>query len=399
MTSPDKRNDLSGALGDIGLLIPLSLALIAVNGLNPTFLFLGVGLAYIGAGWFFKIPMPVQPLKALSVLAIAQGLGTTTIQAAALIMGLLLLLLSLNGVADKLARLFPVPVIKGIQLSLGLLLIKVALDMIIKGKNLSLSVPALFNPSFSWYWGVLIALISLILIFLLQKFHKIPVGVVLVFLGVIVGAIFYKNNPNFPPFSLGFVPFTWSYPHFNDFLLGFWALVIPQLPLTLGNAVVSTAYVAKEYYQEQAERVTPTNLCRSMGLTNLFIGLMGGMPVCHGAGGLTAHYRFGARTPRANYIIGGLCIILALFFGRSLTPLLSYLPLALLGAMIGYIGFRHILLVGRLREKSDYLVILTVALVTMIFKGNLVWGALAGILVYSLLKLLFPQKDPLKQKI
>ncbi len=80
-----------------------------------------------------------------------------------------------------------------------------------------------------------------------------------------------------------------------------------------------------------------------------------------------------------------------------MVTLLSFLPLALLGAMIGYIGFRHILLVGRLREKSDYVVILTVALVTLLFKGNLAWGAVAGILIYSLLKILFPHQDPLKQ--
>ena len=75
-------SELSGALGDLGTLLPLAIGLIVINGLNPTTLLLVVGLAYIGSGVYYRIPMPVQPLKALSAIAIALALRPAVISAA-----------------------------------------------------------------------------------------------------------------------------------------------------------------------------------------------------------------------------------------------------------------------------------------------------------------------------
>ncbi len=65
------RQELAGALGDLGTFLPLAIGLITLNGVNATAVFLTAGLLYIGAGLYYGIPIPVQPLKATSVIAIA----------------------------------------------------------------------------------------------------------------------------------------------------------------------------------------------------------------------------------------------------------------------------------------------------------------------------------------
>src|SRR3989337_3705411 len=93
-------------------------------------------------------------------------------------------------------------------------------------------------------------------------------------------------------------------PEPSQLLTAFVVLVIPQLPLTLGNAVIACADTARGYFRQDADRVTHRSLLISKGLANIFAGGIGGMPVCHGAGGLTAHYRFGARTGGATILLG-----------------------------------------------------------------------------------------------
>src|SRR3972149_2888680 len=85
--------ELGGALGDLGTLLPLTVALITFNQMSATSVFLMVGLAYILSGLFYRLPMPVQPLKAVAAIAIANGLSASVISASGVIMAALLLLL------------------------------------------------------------------------------------------------------------------------------------------------------------------------------------------------------------------------------------------------------------------------------------------------------------------
>ncbi len=55
--------EVAGALGDLGTFLPHVLASITVAGLNPTSVFAGFGLFYLFSGWFYRIPMAVQPMK------------------------------------------------------------------------------------------------------------------------------------------------------------------------------------------------------------------------------------------------------------------------------------------------------------------------------------------------
>jgi uncharacterized membrane protein len=86
--------DVSGALADLGILVPLTAALVVVNGLDVGSVLLLAGLLVVSAGLVFRIPFPVQPLKALTALAVAQSLAPDVIHAAGLEIGIVLMLIN-----------------------------------------------------------------------------------------------------------------------------------------------------------------------------------------------------------------------------------------------------------------------------------------------------------------
>jgi sulfate permease, SulP family len=136
------------------------------------------------------------------------------------------------------------------------------------------------------------------------------------------------------------------------FASAFFLLVIPQIPLTFGNAVVAVSDLAHEYFGAAASRVSPSRVCLSCGLGNIASALLGGMPMCHGAGGLTAHFRLGARTATMSLLLGSVFLGLGLFFAPQVTAIIGLLPAWGLAAFLVYAGARHALLVLDLRRMS-----------------------------------------------
>lgn len=155
--------------------------------------------------------------------------------------------------------------------------------------------------------------------------------------------------------------------------------------MTLGNAIVATADTAKVYFGEKAHRTTLPALSGGVGLTNIIAGFLGGMPICHGSGGLSAHYRFGARTGGASLMIGTVCLVLALFFGKSLVLVLSLIPLPILAVLLIFTAVQHGLLIRDLKARQDYIVAATVG-ITTIATNNLALGFASGITLFHLLK-------------
>jgi SulP family sulfate permease len=135
----------------------------------------------------------------------------------------------------------------------------------------------------------------------------------------------------------------------SAFAAAFFLLVVPQLPLTFGNAVVAVNDLAHEYLGPDADRVTPSRVCLSAGLGNAASAILGGVPMCHGAGGLTAHVRLGARTAGMNLLLGSGLLVLGLFFADQIVLLLGLLPIWGLAAFLLYAGIRHAALVADLR--------------------------------------------------
>lgn len=378
--------ELGGAFADLGVLVPLEAALIAVNGLNPTSTLLGVGIAYIAVGRYYGFPMPVQPLKAFAAIAVASHAAPQVIAAGALWMSLILALLAATGLIDVLARVVPIGVVRGIQLGLAFLLVKNGWQFVmdepflIGGSRLTFELAGQTLP-----WALPVALAGGALLLLLLPFRWVPAALVLLVAGGLVGA--YAASPGtFSGFSLGPAPFSLHLPGLSDFLVALPLLVVPQLPLTLGNSVIATSDAARSYFGERARKATPRALCSTIAAGNLWAGPAGGLPMCHGCGGLTAHYRLGARTPLATTILGGTLIVVALLFGGAALEARSIIPYAVFGVLLAYVGVEHFRLGWSVPDGFARLVAFFTAGAAIYFGGNLAAGAASGLGLVALIK-------------
>ena len=361
------RLDIAGAFGDIGVLFPIAIALITLNHLNPTALFLAAGLTYCLAGRYFQIPIAVQPFKAVAAIALALSLSPAEVASAGLLMGVLLLLVGITNIAGTLAKLFTLPIVRGIQLGLGLVLLREGLRLVMGSRGGWPFYGGKFAP-----W--LIALAGGALLLALRDSRRFPAALVLLTLGIILGVALQGGK--LPVLSFGPVMPQLLHPRWSELIKVLPLLVVPQFALTFGNSIVATENTARILYGEQARRVTVRALCLSIAMVNLVSAAIQGSPLCHGSGGITAHYRFGARTPKSSYVIGGICIVLALLGGAAV-GLLRLIPLAILGVFLVYVGIQHAAYVRDLIPHWPQLLIaVSVGLIS--FVTNLMWGALVG---------------------
>ncbi|MGH2675457.1 MAG: putative sulfate/molybdate transporter [Actinomycetota bacterium] len=340
--------EATGAVADLGVLVPLAASLILVNGLDPGAVLIGAGILALAAGLVFRVPFPVQPLKALTAVAVAERLSPDVIHAAGLEIGLFLLLLSIGRVADLLARLFTRPVVRALQLGVGILLAIAAVRLV-------LDPPAVFLGTPPPPWPVLLAAGSFVAVGWAARHRRYPAALAILGAGVVAALLAAGTELSGPSFALPDV----GLPPAGAFATAFFLLVIPQLPLTFGNAVVAVTDLAHRYFGPDARLVTPTAVCVSCGLGNVLSGVIGGMPMCHGAGGLTAHVRLGARRAGMNLLLGGTFLLLGLFFAPRVPVILGLLPVWALAAFLAYAGLRHALLVADLRGGALALAVVT----------------------------------------
>jgi sulfate permease, SulP family len=355
-------NEITGAVADLGVLVPLAAALILVNGLDPSAVFVGAGLLVLSAGAIFRVPFPVQPLKALAAVAVANELSPDVIHAAGLEIAAFLVLLSVGRVADVISRAFTKPVVRALQLGVGILLVISAYKLVARPPDVFAGTPS--SP-----WPVLLAVGTALVLAFAARNRQYALALAILVGGVL--AAWFAAGPVLqgPSFTLP----RFSFPSTTAFGTAFVLLVIPQLPLTFGNAVVAVSDVAHQYFGPRASRVTPTRVCLSCGIGNVVSGLIGGMPMCHGSGGLTAHFRLGARTVRMNVILGSAFVVLGLFFAPQVPAIVGLLPVWALAAFLGYAGLRHAWLVADLRGAR---------LVLTVIAGTI--GAITGNLAYTL---------------
>lgn len=362
------RRELAGAVADLGVLVPIAVALIVKNGLEPTAVLLPAGLLYVTAGFLYRLPVPVQPLKALGAIAIAEGLGTDDVAAAALLVGGIFLVLGATGLVDWAARAFPKAVIRGVQLTVGLLFLKVAWGLV-SDPPASFELHALDD---GWAIALGLAVVGAALVL-----RRRPVTLALVGVGVAVMLVQAGGQASLGPSGL-------ALPSLDSatFWTAFTVLVIPQLPLTFANSCLATADAARTYFGERAHPIRPGRLASSLGSANLLAGAIGGMPVCHGAGGMTAHVAFGARTGGAPVTMGVALLVLALGAGSGLGALLAAFPLPLLAGLLATAGLLHIGLLRDLRGAPAWTLALTVG--ALGFGLNLAVGVAAGLLAWWL---------------
>jgi sulfate permease, SulP family len=366
------RHELAGGLGDAGLLIPLGVAMITLNGINATAAFTLVGVAYVTTGLYFKVPVPVQPLKAFAAAAVALGLGADVIAAGALLMAAAMALLAVTGAAGWLAERFPLVLVRGIQAAVALLLAKAAIDLAGRGNwdGMTEIVPAV---------SVAIAVAACVVLFAARDDWALPGSLVVLGGGFALG-LAVDGLPS--GLGLGPQPVELAVPDGTAFGTALTSLVIAQLPLTFGNSIVATADAERAYFGKRAERVSPRRLATSIGVWNLGAGLFGALPVCHGAGGVTAHYKLGARTAAATVSAGAIFLTLALAFGDSLPGILRLLAPGALAGMLMFVAIQHGLLALRLERRSDLAIAALVGIVTLA-AGNLAIGFAAGAAVLA----------------
>jgi sulfate permease, SulP family len=362
--------ELAGGLGDSGLFVPIAVAMIALNGLNATAVFVVTGLAYVGTALYFRVPVPVQPLKAFAAAAIALDLPAETIAAGALLMAAAMAVLALSGLASWLAERFPIVLIRGIQASVALLLAKAAIDLAEKG-----NWPGL--PPLDPAAGIAMAAVACALLFVCSRV-SLPGSLIVLGGGAMLGLA--VGGP--PPLDAGPEPISLSLPSADAFAVALTSLVIAQLPLTFGNSIVATVDAERSYFGARARRVRPARLAASIGIANACAGLSGALPLCHGAGGVTAHYKLGARAATSTLVVGVLFVLLGLALGSSLPALLQLpLPGALAG-MLAFVAVQHAVLARQLEHLDDRLIAAGTGLVTL-WSGNLAIGVAAGALAMA----------------
>jgi hypothetical protein len=360
------RREVAGALADLGVLVPIAVVLIVSNGLSATAALLPAALLYVVAAFAYGLPIPVQPLKAFGAIAIAKGLGVDVIAAGAMLMGVVFLALARTGALDLAARAFPRPLVRGVQLAVGLLFLKIAWGLVT-------DPPKAFAAA-ALSAGVALPLAALVLVGAIALRSR-PVTIALVAAGLAVA--FADAAPDLSP-----GPSALSVPSMDAAAV--WTaltlLVLPQIPLTFANSCLATADAAKTYFGERATRVRPGRLATTLGGANVLAGSIGGMPVCHGAGGLTAHYSFGARTAAAPLLMGVALLILAVAAGAGLAGLLAAFPLPILAGMLAAAGVLHIRLLRDLRGGWEMSVAIAIGVVGV--SVNLALGLLLGLGVW-----------------
>ncbi len=345
-TYPDfefNLRELAGSMGDFGTLFPLALGLIAVNRMDPTGLFVMMGLTNIALGLIYRLPMPVEPKKVISVAAIGQVWPASMVVASGLGMGVIWLALSATGLMRKLVRVTPESLIRGIQLALGLTLGWQALRMMAPEPARGLLA---LDP-----W---LGLLAIAIILLLRKNRFAPAALVIMGLGVALMAVRGELLPHLR-FDIGLPRF--AVPDLEDVWRALVLAGFAQIPLTLTNATMATATMIRDLFPDKA--VSETRLLVNQGLINIGSSLFGGMPMCHGSQGLAGQYYFGARTGGANILEGLIEIGLGVLLGSSLRGILSAFPMALIGGMMLMVGVQLLRPLLALRRWALALALLT----------------------------------------
>ncbi len=359
--------ELAGAFGDVGTLIPFVVGYITVAKMDPVGIFVAFGLFKIIAGLTFKTPVPIQPMKAIGTAAISHA-GTITagaVWASGLFTGVLWLAMGLSGGVGWIAKITRRPVIQGLVLGLGLGFMLEGIKL--AGDDLALTV------------------VAVAVTFVLLSHERLPAMLILLALGIIVAV---AREPALVG-ELGRLSFRVRLPEFalaqigwQDLVTGVMVLGLPQAGLTLGNAIVTTVDENNQLFPERPTTVRMVAI--DHGIMNLVGTALGGVPMCHGAGGMAGHVRFGARTGGALVMLGILVLFVGLFLADSVETLFKLFPPALLGVILMFGGLE---LAAGVRatggEKAERYVVLFTAGVAM---WNMGAGYLAGLALWHALQ-------------
>ncbi|MFW9865831.1 MAG: putative sulfate/molybdate transporter [Candidatus Thorarchaeota archaeon] len=354
--------EFGGAFGDWGTLIPFIIGYISIVGLKPTGIFLTLGITNIILGFRFNLPLPVQPQKTIGTVAISKNWTPNMVISTGFGTGVIWFLLGITKRLNKIVQRIPIISVRGIQLGLAFILGWAGITLFID--------------------NLLLGFLSILIILLLIKNKPVPSAIVLTLIGVLF--IIFSGTIELSEIKFGFPIFDFQLPTWQNFVWGMLNAGIAQLFLTLTNVMIATVVLIKDLFPQMEKNVDANILALNMGAMNLINPFFGGMPLCHGSGGLMAQYAFGARTGGSMILEGVMEIILGLFFSESLFLLFTNFPSSILGAMLIYTAF----LLGKVACKDFNLkkfpIILIAAIFCFIF--NITVGFFVGLILYLIFK-------------
>ena len=256
-----------------------------------------------------------------------------------------------------------------------------------------------------------------------RKWYLPPAAVTLFVLGVVLAGVTLASDPSDPDYDLPLRFFGPPVAYWavagtspSEWRVGLFDLALPQLPLTTLNSVVSVCALAHSLYPDRRSPRKASALTRncaedavisrrsaamSVGLMNSVFCLLGGMPNCHGAGGLAGQHKFGARTGASIMFLGLAKMGVGVFFGGSALTLLEAMPQAVLGVLLGVAG-ASLALTGlsltfydsgagaeagggqAKAEMKSRLFVLVGTAVVIVGTGKTHYGVVAGLVAYVL---------------
>lgn len=364
------RHEIAGSLGDLGTFLPLLVGMVSQNGLNFAAALFFAGFFNVITGITFGIPMAVQPMKAIAAVALTEGLTVPEILAAGATVSFIILVLGITGLIDWLNRVVPTSVVRGLQLALGLSLLMKGLQMVAHTGT------AIGSDSYAT--AALATLVVLALFFS----RTVPAALVLFAAGIALAV--WKEPAGASMLRLGFTLPGWSPPGWQDFIRAFPKAALPQIPLTTLNSVVAVCALSADLFPERP--ATPRRVAISVGAMNLCAAWFGGMPMCHGAGGLAGQYRFGARTNGSILFLGTVKMTVAILFGASLMALCKAFPVSILGVMLAFSGIELALVTRDQRSRTDAFTMLLTAGVCLGL-NNIALGFVLGFVLTLLLRI------------
>jgi len=357
------KMEFAGAFGDLGTLIPFVVGYITLNKMDPLGILVAFGLFKIFVGLYFRTPVPIQPMKAIGGMAIAHAGSITPgmIWGSGIFTGLFWLLMGLTGAITWIEKITTKPVVRGIMLGLGL-------SFVVEGLSMMRGTP----------W---IAIGGVIITLLLLNSKRFPAMLCLLAYGIVVAFIqkpeligeLSNLSIRFRLPELTFGRISWK-----ELLSGFVILGLPQAPLTLGNAIIGT--VAENNQHFPGRKVTAKTISLDHGVMNLISTCIGGVPMCHGAGGMAGHIRFGARTGGALVILGLIVLLTGLFLSDSVALLFQVFPRPILGVILFFAGVELALVVRDIKLKKQNLFVLLVTTGTAMWNMGVAY--LAGLILY-----------------
>lgn len=335
--------------------------------LDPASVLILFGVMQLFTGLLYGMPMPAQPLKAMAVIVITQNLAGNILYGGALAIGIAMLLLTVTGLIDALARAVPKTVVRGIQFGLGLQLATLALKDYLPAEGRE---------------GYVLGAVCFVLILALLGNRKVPPGLLAILLGAAFAIVFRAGTGEILK-GVGIHLPQFHVPLAHDVWIGFLVLALPQIPLSLGNSILATEQLAKDYFPEKHVMVRKIGYTYSaMNLVNPFFG---GVPTCHGSGGIAGHYAFGARTGGSVILYGSIYLTLGLFFAGSFQHVVLLFPKPVLGVIL---LFEALALMGLSRDMvasvPDFLLVILVGLMAVTIPYGYVVALVAGtILAYA----------------